>query len=56
MEDTQMAVSVAITRQMMDFQVAMGASLINGSLEKSEEMRAAGLAAQGVGQQIDIVV
>ena len=56
MEDVQASMSVAITKEALDFQAAMSANIINISLDKSAEVRAAGLAAQGIGQNIDIAV
>ncbi len=61
MEATQAAMSVAISKEAMDFQASMSANLINGSLEKGAEMqnqlaRSAGLAAQGIGAKLDITV
>lgn len=56
MEDVQAAMSVAITKESLDFQAAMSTNIINVTIDKSAEVRAAGLAAQGVGQNIDISV
>lgn len=61
MEMVQMAVSTAITKEAMDFQASMSAAVINGSFEKAAEMqanfsRSAGLAAQGIGANLDAVV
>lgn len=60
MNDVQAGMSVAITKEAMDFEASMTASLINGTIQKSAEMdaalRGAGLAAQGIGQNLDIVV
>ena len=56
MEDAQAVMSVAVTKEALDFQAAMSANIINVSLDKSAEMRAAGLAAQGIGQNIDVCV
>lgn len=61
MEDVQAAFSVAVTKEAMDFQANMSASLINGTIQKGAEMqaalsRSAGLAAQGIGTKLDIVV
>ena len=61
MDDTQMMMSVAITREALDFQAGMSAALINGSIEKSIEMqeslaRIAGLQAEGIGVNLDISV
>lgn len=54
--NVQAAMSVAITKEALDFQAAMSANIINVSLDKSADLRAAGLAAQGIGQNIDISV
>lgn len=56
MDDVQVGMSVAITKEALDFQAAMSANIINVSLQKSAEVRAAGLAAEGLGQNIDITV
>lgn len=60
MNDVQARMSVAITKEAMDFEASMTASLINGTIQKGAEMdaalRGAGLAAQGIGQNLDIVV
>lgn len=64
MDDTQMvqaAFNVAITKEALDFQASMSAALINGSFEKAAELqasmaRSAGLAAQGIGVNLDAVV
>ncbi|MBQ4566529.1 MAG: hypothetical protein IJA79_00170 [Desulfovibrio sp.] len=61
MDSTQMAMSVAITKEAMDFQANMTAAVINGSLSKGAEMqqdlaRVAGLAAEGIGNNLNIQV
>ncbi len=61
MDDTQMAMSVAITKESLNFDAAMTANLINGSIQKGAEMQAmlardAGLAAMGIGQNLNIAV
>lgn len=61
MDDMQMAMSVAITREAMDFQANMTAAVINGSLNQGAEMqqslaRVAGLAAEGIGANLNIQV
>lgn len=61
MDDAQMAMSVAITKQAMDFDALMSASLINGTIQKGAEMqdalaRSAGLAAEGIGVNLDIAI
>lgn len=59
MDDVQMGMSVAVTKEAMDFQASMSASLINGSLQKGAEMqqmlRGQGLAAEGIGNKLDVV-
>lgn len=59
MDDVQMGMSVAITKEAMNFQASMTANLINGSLEKGAEMeqmlRSQGLAAEGIGAKLDVV-
>ena len=61
MEDTQMAMNVAITKESLDFQAGMAAALIGGTFEKSAEMqqtmaRDAGLAAEGIGRNLNTKV
>lgn len=61
MEDVQAAMSVAVSKEALDFQASMSASLINGTIEKGAEMKAslsriAGLAAEGLGANLNIVV
>lgn len=61
MEDTQMAMSVAVTKEALDFNASMTAALIGGTFEKSAEMQAAlardaGLAAEGIGKNLNIKV
>lgn len=61
MEDVQAAIGMAITKEVMDFQASMSAAVINGSFEKAAELqanlaRSAGLAAQGIGANINIEV
>ena len=60
MDDVQMGMSVAVTKEAMDFQASMAATLISGSLDKGAEMqqmlsRSAGLAAEGIGGKLDVV-
>lgn len=65
MEDTQMAtqmaMSVAVTKEAMDFNASMTAAIITGSFDKAAEMqanlsRSAGLAAEGIGSKLNITV
>lgn len=61
MEEVQAAMSVAITKEALDFEAAMSASLINVTFQKSAEMQAnlardAGLAAEGIGKNLNIAV
>lgn len=60
MEDAQVGMSVAITKEAMDFDALMSANLINGTINKSAEMeamlRGAGLAAEGIGAKLNITV
>ena len=61
MEDTQMAMDVAITREALDFAAGMSAALINGTIQKGAEMAdnlacGAGLRAEGIGINLDITV
>lgn len=61
MEDVQMAFGVGITKEALDFDASMAAALIGGTFEKSAEMQAlmardAGLAAEGIGKNLNITV
>ena len=53
--EAQASMSIAMTKKSMDFQASMTASLINGGLQQSAEMRDAGLAAQGIGGKLNVV-
>ena len=57
---TQMAFNVAITKEALDFQANMSAAIINSSIQQSSEMmqtlRAAGMAAEGIGANLNIAV
>lgn len=59
-EDVQTGFSVAIGKEALDFQASMSAALINGTIEKGAEMealmRGQGLAAEGIGQNLNITV
>lgn len=59
MSEAQMGMSVAVTRQALNFQANMAAAVINGSLGKGQEQeeqaaRAAGMAAEGVGARVNV--
>ena len=59
--DVQMGMSVTISREALNFQASMAAAVINGSINKGQEMQAlmgkdAGLAAQGIGSRLNIEV
>ncbi len=61
MENVQAAMSVAITKEALNFEANMSSTLINVTLQKGEEMRAAlardaGLAAEGIGKNLNITV
>lgn len=61
MEETQVAMSMAITKEALNFDASMTAALINGTIQKGAEMQAAlsrdaGLAAEGIGKNLNIVV
>ena len=61
MNEVQMGMSVAVSREALDFQASMSAAVINGSIGKGQEMQAlldknAGLAAQGIGSKVNIEV
>lgn len=58
---TQASFSIAITKEALDFQAGMSSALINGTIEKGLEMqeslsRIAGLAAEGIGSNINLTV
>lgn len=59
-EMTQMAFNVAITKEALDFQSSMSAAIINSSIQQGAEMmetlRAAGMAAEGIGANLNIAV
>ena len=59
MEDVQMGMSVAVTKDALNFQATMAAAVINGSLDKGQEMpqnmaRIDGLAAEGIGSKLNV--
>ncbi|MBO5490523.1 MAG: hypothetical protein J5960_03735 [Desulfovibrio sp.] len=59
MQQVQAAASMNVARSVMDLQANMAASLISGSLDKGAELqdqmaRVAGLAAQGIGGNLNI--
>lgn len=59
MEDVQMGMSVAVTKEALDFQANMSAAVINGSIDKGQEMqqnlaRIDGLAAEGIGSKLNV--
>lgn len=61
MDDTQMMMNVAITREALDFEAGMSAALINGTIAKGLEMqeslaRISGLQAEGIGVNLDLTV
>lgn len=61
MDDTQMAMSVAITKEALDFDAGMSAALINGTIQKGAEMaeslaRISGLQAEGIGVNLNLTV
>lgn len=61
MDDTQIAMSMAITKETLDFQAGMSAALINGTIEKGAELadslaRSSGLQAEGIGINLDIAI
>lgn len=61
MEETQVAMSMAITKEALNFDASMAAALINGTIQKGAEMQAAlardaGLAAEGIGKNLNVVV
>lgn len=59
MEDmmVQAQFSVAVTKEALDFNASMSAALISGTFDKTAEMQArcAGLAAEGIGVNLDAV-
>ena len=59
MEDVQMGMSVAVTKEALNFQANMASNLINGSIDKGQEMqqkmvRIDGLAAEGIGSKLNV--
>ena len=61
MEEVQAAMSVAATREALNFDASMTAALISGSIQKGAETQAAlardaGLAAEGIGKNLNMVV
>lgn len=58
MDDVQMGMSVSVTKSALNFQANMSAALINGTIDKGAEMaqnmRSQGLAAEGIGGQLDV--
>ena len=59
MEDVQMGISVAVTKEALNFQANMASNLINGSIDKGQEMqqkmaRIDGLAAEGIGSKLNV--
>ena len=59
MEDVQMGMSVAVTKEALNFQANMASNLINGSIDNGQEMqqkmaRIDGLAAEGIGSKLNV--
>ena len=58
-EQVQAAMSIAVTKKTMDFAIDVNSSLINGTIQKGQEVqniaRANGLAQQGIGTKLNIV-
>ena len=59
MEDVQMGMSVTVTKDALNFQATMASTVINGSLDKGQEMqqnmaRIDGLAAEGIGSKRNV--
>ena len=58
MDDVQMGMSVSVTKNALNFQASMAATLINGTIDKGAEMeqnmRSQGLAAEGIGGKLDV--
>ncbi|WP_022655510.1 hypothetical protein [uncultured Desulfovibrio sp.] len=57
MEDVQMGMSVIFTREALNFQSKMVSNLINGSIDKGQEMQqkmVPGLAAGGIGSKLNV--
>ena len=58
MDDVQMGMSVSVTKNALNFQASMAATLINGTIDKGAEMeqnmRSQGLAAEGIGCKLDV--
>lgn len=61
MDDVQMGMSVAVTKEALNFQASMSAAVISGSLSKGQEMQQSmlqmqGLAKEGIGTNLNIKV
>ena len=58
MDDVQMGMSVSVTKNALNFQASIAATLINGTIDKGAEMeqnmRSQGLAAEGIGSKLDV--
>jgi len=58
MDDVKMGMSVSLSRSALNFQANMSAALINGTIDKGAEMeqnmRSQGLAAEGIGNKLDV--
>ena len=58
MDDVQMGMSVSVTKSALNFQANMSAALISGTIDKGAEMeqnlRSQGLAAEGIGGQLEV--
>ena len=59
MEDVQMGMSVAVTKEALNFQANLASNRINGSIDKGQEMqqkmaRIDGLAAEGIGSKLNV--
>ena len=58
MDDVQMGMSVSVTKNALNFQASMAATLIDGTIDKGAEMeqnmRSQGLAAEGIGSKLDV--
>ena len=53
---TQANMSISMAKQSMDFEASMVSKLIDGGAQAAESMRNAGLAAQGIGNKLNITV
>ena len=54
MEDVQMGMSVAVTKDALNFQATMASAVINGQEMQQNMARIYGLAAEGIGSKLNV--